>query len=93
MLGVRIVGTVVVGKRQLLRPAAQPGEGVAEPLPGRRHGLVARSRKSGSDSSSSQVKPHDLAIVNGVPVEGSGYALAQLGFHWIGRASSEPDQH
>ena len=40
--GMRIVGPVVISERQLLRPAAQPGEGTAEPLPGRRHGLIAR---------------------------------------------------
>ncbi len=45
-LGVGIVGPVIVRERQLFRPAVQPGEGTAKPLPGRRHGLVARGRSS-----------------------------------------------
>ena len=40
----RIVGTVIVSKRQLLRSAAQPGKCTAKPLPGRRHGLIAHGR-------------------------------------------------
>ena len=62
-LRVRIVGPVIVGECQLLRPAAQPGEGAAEPLPGRRHGLVAHGRSCG-DGRADHVAEHDVAIVN-----------------------------
>ncbi len=68
-LGVRIVGTVIIGEGQLLRSVAQPGEGTAKPLPSRRHGLVARSRSS-SGNRADQVAQHDVAIVNGAPIEG-----------------------
>ena len=62
----RIIGPIVIGKRNLFAAAPEPREGAPEPLPSRRHGLVACSRSSGRSSKSNQSREHG-EIVNGSP--------------------------
>src|ERR1022692_370449 len=61
-LRVRVVGAVIVGKRELFRPAGEACKGPAVPLSGGRHRLISRGN-SAERGGSSQSKAEHAGIV------------------------------
>ncbi len=71
---VRIVGTVVIRERQLLRIGVYSSESFAVPLRGRRHGLVRRGRSDTDSSGGAQGAEHGGIVMDG------GLEIADLRF-------------
>src|SRR5258708_30637446 len=76
-LGMGVVGSVIVRKRQLLGLAAWPGEGTAKPLAGRRHRLVARGGSGGSSGGGDDVGVHADRDCKCIAVSGGGAVCAK----------------
>ncbi len=61
---VRIIGTVVIGQRNLARAPRQPSKSPPIPLPRRRHRLISRCNSSRGGNASQGKRKHE-GIVNG----------------------------